>query len=100
MLANANIDAFLAATQPLKLFQEIEFHTATDNIIRLADQVQQENILKLTRQEPGPNGEPHLRIFRIDHPKLKKWAMDVEFQMHNVGEDLPFDYIIFKLVHL
>ena len=95
LIFQANIDAFLAATQPWKLFQEIEIHTAKNNMYLLADQVQRENILKLMRQEFDPKGPPRSRIFRIDHSKLKL-AMDVEFQVRDVGDGA----IKYKIVHL
>ena len=86
----AIIEAFLATIQSSKLFQKIHIQGAFSELTQLADQIQEEKVLKLTRQENYPNRMRCLRVFRMDHPKLEL-ALDVEF---------PGGVIDFKIVHL
>jgi len=78
----AQLEVFLNATNPRKLFRKIKIYGFYIVNMRVAKRVQEENILELVRQEP------HVHVFRTTHPKLKL-ALKVKFVS---------DFVLFKLV--
>ena len=89
MIFRAKIDVFLAATQPLKLFQEIEFYLHLyDETKSLIKRIKEEKVLKLMPPEIDRWGSP-MKVFRMSHPKLNM-ALDVKFSNYQVYFNLVY----------
>ena len=84
-ISHVVIEAFLAASQPLKLFQEISVYTIPEGVLQVLNQIQQEGDFKFVRS----------LLFRMDHPRLKL-ALDVEIKK----ESEIMCEVSFKLVYL